>query len=173
MMLRNCWAFWSRDCAVTVASSIWFAGCGIPPISPAATSIFWFWIAVTTSAGLSWKLCSLPGSSQIRIAYFEPNTLTSPTPGTRDSSSWILVASQSDTSTFVVRSVSSYTPTIIRKSGDPLVTVMPCCCTCCGSRAIACWTLFWTWTWATSGLTLLSNTAEIETWPRELDDELK
>ena len=38
---------------------------------------------------------------------------------------------------------------------------------------MAAWTLFWTWTWAISASMLLSNTALIETEPRELDDELK
>ena len=43
-------------------------GCGRPPISPAAISVFWFWSAVITSLGISPKLDSLCGSSQIRIA---------------------------------------------------------------------------------------------------------
>ena len=68
MMLRNCSGVCSRDCAVTVALSIWPSGCGRPPISPAATSVFWFWMAVMTSLGISWKLGSLCGSSQMRIA---------------------------------------------------------------------------------------------------------
>jgi hypothetical protein len=59
------------------------------------------------SLGISWKLASLSGSSQIRIAYCAPKTLTSPTPGVRDKSSCRFEASQSDTSTFVLLPVLS------------------------------------------------------------------
>ena len=68
MMLRNSSGVCSRDCAVTVALSNWPSGCGSPPISPAATSVFWFWIAVMTSLGIRWTLASFWGSSQMRIA---------------------------------------------------------------------------------------------------------
>ncbi len=50
-----------------------------------------------------------------------------------------------------------------------LVTSRPCCCTSCGRRGSACWTLFCTWTWAMSGLVPLSKVAVIVTWPLELD----
>ncbi len=107
MMLANCSGVCSRDCAVTVALSICSLGIGCPPISPAAISVFWFWIAVTTSLGISEKLASRSGFSQIRIAYCDPNTCVSPTPGTRASGSWRFEASQSDTSWLVILSVES------------------------------------------------------------------
>ena len=69
--------------AVTVALSIWPRAAGNPPIWPAATWVFCAWIAAITSLGISLKLRQLGGSSQMRIAYCEPNTLTSPTPGSR------------------------------------------------------------------------------------------
>jgi hypothetical protein len=53
MMARNCSGVCRRDCAVTVALSICSGPDGRPPISPAATSVFWFWIAVVTSDGIS------------------------------------------------------------------------------------------------------------------------
>ncbi len=68
MISRNCSGVCSRDWAVTVALSIWPSGCGRPPTSPAATSVFWFWMAVMTSLGIRLKLASLCGSSQMRIA---------------------------------------------------------------------------------------------------------
>ena len=53
IMLRNSSGVWNRDCAVTVALSICVGGEGSPPTSPAATSVFWLWIAAVTSAGIS------------------------------------------------------------------------------------------------------------------------
>ena len=41
-----------RDCEVTVAFSTWSVGLGVPPISPAATSVFCAVIAFTTSPGI-------------------------------------------------------------------------------------------------------------------------
>ena len=52
MILANCSGVCSRDWAVTVALSIWVAGIGWPPISPAAISVFWLVIAFTTSLGI-------------------------------------------------------------------------------------------------------------------------
>ena len=62
---------------------------GKPPTSPAATSAFWLLMAATTSLGMSGTPASRCGLSQMRIAWGEPNTLTSPTPSTRDSGSWM------------------------------------------------------------------------------------
>src|SRR3546814_4212977 len=83
MMSRNCWGVWSRDCAVTVALSICPGGIGCWPNWPAATSVFCAWIAEITSPGISEYDRSRLGSSQMRIAYSDPNTLVSPTPGRR------------------------------------------------------------------------------------------
>ena len=97
-IFSNCSAVWRRDCAVTVALSIWPCGAGVPPTSPAATSAFWAVIAVTTSPGISDTAASRCGLSQMRIACGEPKTLTSPTPSTRDSGSWMFDDRKSDTS---------------------------------------------------------------------------
>ena len=48
-----------------------------------------------------------------------------------------------------------------------MVTVSPCCCTCCGRRLNACCTLFCTWTCAMSASTPFSKVAVIVTDPRE------
>jgi hypothetical protein len=56
---------------------------GRSPSWPTATCAFWPWIARCTSSGVSWKVSSLPGSSQMRIEYCDPNICTSPTPSTR------------------------------------------------------------------------------------------
>jgi len=41
---------------------------------------FWFWIALVTSDRRQREAVELSVSSQMRIAYCEPNTLTLPTP---------------------------------------------------------------------------------------------
>ena len=79
----------------------------------------------------------------------------------------MLVVSQSDTSTLVRLVGLVIDGDDHQKSGAPLVTRTPCCCTCCGSREIACWTLFWTWTWAMSGSIPLSKMTLMMTEPRE------
>jgi hypothetical protein len=81
-----------RDCAVTVALSICPCGEGRPPTSPAATSLFCAVIAEITSLGISDIAASRCGLSQMRIACGAPKILTSPTPSTRDSGSWMFDA---------------------------------------------------------------------------------
>ncbi len=72
---------------MTVAFSICPSGAGSAPKAPAETWAFCAWMAPTTSAGASSKAASLAGSSQTRMAYFEPKTWTSPTPWMRLNSS--------------------------------------------------------------------------------------
>ncbi|MNT34069.1 hypothetical protein D3C72_1700260 [compost metagenome] len=91
-MAPNCSTVCKRLCAETVAFSCWPLTDGVPPSSPADTSAFCACTAVITSAGVRLKLCSLAGSSQIRMAYCEPNRVTSPTPATRLSGSTTLAA---------------------------------------------------------------------------------
>ncbi len=92
---------------MTVALSIWPSGDGRPPTSPAATSLFWAVIAAITSLGISATAASRCGLSQIRIACGAPKMLTSPTPSTRDSGSWMFDVIKSDTSALARVSVSS------------------------------------------------------------------
>ena len=65
---------------------------GVAPICPTGTCLFWFSIAVVTSAAVSPKLFSLSGFSQTRMAYCEPNIIASPTPETRRIGSRTLAA---------------------------------------------------------------------------------
>ena len=68
------------------------SGVGGAPIWPAVTCWLCCWIEETTSCGIRLRTCSLFGSSQTRIEYWPaPNTVTLPTPGSRDSSSRILM----------------------------------------------------------------------------------
>jgi len=60
--------------------------------------------------------------------------------------------------------------TTIRKLFWALDTTMPCCCTAGGKRGIACWTLFWTWTCAVSGLVPCLNVTPMLAAPAELDE---
>jgi hypothetical protein len=48
-----------------------------------------------------------------------------------------------------------------------LVTRMPWRWTSSGSRGVASWSLFWTWTWAMSGLVLASKVRVMVTLPAE------
>ena len=79
-MLLNSVGVCSSVASVMVAVSCCVAGAGVPPSWPPATCTFWFWIAVVTSTGVNAKLFSLSVSSQMRIAYWVPNTLKLPTP---------------------------------------------------------------------------------------------
>src|SRR6185295_505015 len=63
--------------------------------------------------------------------------------------------------------------TISSRSGEDLVTRTPCCWTCCGSREMAVWMAFWTWTWAMSGSMLFSRMTLMLTWPRAVEDDWK
>ncbi|MNR57969.1 hypothetical protein D3C85_1788580 [compost metagenome] len=56
---------------------------GIPPSCPAAIWLFCSVMDEVTSEVVNWKLFSLFGSSQIRMAYWAPNSCTSPTPDER------------------------------------------------------------------------------------------
>ena len=81
----------SRPLAVTGYSNRWPAGTGGAPILPAAACRFSDLIAVITSSG---EICSLAirsGSSQIRMAYLRPKTLTSLIPRIRLSTSTTLI----------------------------------------------------------------------------------
>ncbi len=73
-----------------VAVSCWPGEAGRPPSWPEEICTFCAWMALFTSTGVSAKLFSLAGSSQMRMAYCEPNTWKSPTPLVRDSGSWML-----------------------------------------------------------------------------------
>ena len=50
-----------------------------------------------------------------------------------------------------MRPSSDTKPTTIRKPELALLTLMPCCCTTCGSAGMASCSLFCTCTWAMSG----------------------
>ena len=64
------------------------AGAGGAPIWPAVTCWLCCCSELTTSLGVNPRACSFSGSSQIRMEYWPaPNTLTLPTPGSRESSS--------------------------------------------------------------------------------------
>ena len=82
-MSRNSSAVWRRVWAVMVAVSRCPSTAGRPPSCPAEICAFCACTAVETSSGVSLKLVSLSGLSQIRIAYCEPKAFTSPTPETR------------------------------------------------------------------------------------------
>jgi len=62
------------------------------PICPAETCAFCACTAEVTSAMVSWKLLSFIGSTQMRIAYCEPNSWKLPTPLMRAIGSWIFDA---------------------------------------------------------------------------------
>ena len=85
----NCSAVCSRDCTDTVALSSCVAGAGRLPSWPADTWAFCACTAKVTSAMVSWKLLSFIGSTQMRIAYCEPNTWKLPTPLMRLIGSWM------------------------------------------------------------------------------------
>ena len=69
--------------SVIAAVSRCVAGAGVPPSWPPEICTFWLCRAFVTSTGVSEKLLSLFGSSQIRMAYCVPNTLMLPTPSSR------------------------------------------------------------------------------------------
>ncbi len=75
-----------------VAFSVVPGTAGVPPSWPAETWAFWARIAAITSAGVRLWEASLSGSSQMRMAYWAPNSCTSPTPSTRLIGSCRLVA---------------------------------------------------------------------------------
>ena len=82
----------SRPCVLIVNWNCWSGFSGAAPIRPTAACTFWAWMARATSAGLSPKLVSASGSSQIRIEYSSgPNSEASPTPCTRLSVSMMLI----------------------------------------------------------------------------------
>ncbi|MNV49032.1 hypothetical protein D3C71_1409700 [compost metagenome] len=91
-MPANSSAVFMRVCAVMVALSCWLAVDGSPPSCPAETCAFCAWMAFFTSSGVRLKLLSLLGSSQMRMAYCEPNSMVSPTPSTRLMGSCTLAA---------------------------------------------------------------------------------
>ncbi len=82
-MLPNCSGVFSSVASVMVACSTWPGTDGVPPSEPPATCTFCACKAVCTSTGVRPKLVSLLASSQIRIAYCEPNSVTVPTPSIR------------------------------------------------------------------------------------------
>ncbi|MNV88713.1 hypothetical protein D3C71_1829390 [compost metagenome] len=62
-------------------------------------------------------------------------------------------------------------PTMTRKFRTDLVTRIPCCCTSCGSSGVASASLFWTCTWAMSGLVPCSNVTVMVMLPSEFDSD--
>ncbi len=75
-----------------VALRVWPWTAGVPPSWPPEICTFCARIASVTSSGVSAKLVSLTGSSQMRIAYWVPNRFMLPTPGMRESGSWMFEA---------------------------------------------------------------------------------
>ena len=57
--------------------------------------------------------------------------------------------------------------TTIKKLLEVFCTLIPCCCTICGSWVVACCSLFCTCTWAMSGLVPGMKVRETETLPAE------
>jgi len=92
MMSSNWLVSLSRPLTLSVYWNACPAGVGGAPIWPAVTCWLCCWIEETTSCGIKLRTCNLFGSSQIRIEYCPaPNTVTLPTPGSRDSSSLMLM----------------------------------------------------------------------------------
>jgi hypothetical protein len=89
-MASNCSGDCSSDRALMVALSCcpWLAGTA--PNWPAETWTFCACSAVITSVVVMWKFCSLAGFSQIRMAFWVPNSSSSPTPSSRLTISWTL-----------------------------------------------------------------------------------
>ncbi len=81
--------------SVIVALSRCDAGAGVPPSWPPEICTFCASRASVTSTGMSEKLFSLFGSSQIRIAYWVPNTVMLPTPSSRLTGSWMCETTKS------------------------------------------------------------------------------
>ena len=69
--------------AIIVALTCCPSTAGVPPRLPTATWLFWARMAAATSLGVIWKLFSLLGSSQMRMAYWLPKIWIEPTPGVR------------------------------------------------------------------------------------------
>jgi len=88
-MAANSSGVLSSDCTMMDALRRWPGTAGIPPNWPAETSTLYARTASTTSLVVMLYLVSRSGSSQIRMAYWDPNASTSPTPGTRASDGWI------------------------------------------------------------------------------------
>ncbi|MET3363049.1 hypothetical protein ABIF60_004444 [Bradyrhizobium japonicum] len=71
------------------------------------------------------------------------------------------------------RPSSETKPSTIKKLAEDFTTLMPCCCTTCGSSGVASCSLFCTCTWAMSASAQLVKVSEICTWPVEvLDDDM-
>ncbi|MNS68170.1 hypothetical protein D3C86_1033560 [compost metagenome] len=120
-------------CAVTVTLSCWPLTAGTAPSEPTETWVFWLSMALVTSAVVSWYLLSLNGSSQIRIAYSEPNTLMLPTPSRR------LIWSSTREENTSPRSAELRLPSVeisaptIRILDVERLTWIPRCCTVSGN----------------------------------------
>ena len=80
MISSNSAALESRPLTVIGYSNACPAGTGWAPTLPAAACRFSCWMAVMTSVEEISIVESRSGSSQIRMAYFRPTTLTSLTP---------------------------------------------------------------------------------------------
>ena len=88
MMFSNSATSLSAPATFTVSWKSWPLAAGGVPICPAATSWFCWRIALMTSLGVSERARSFCGSSHTRMLYWPmPNTVTSPTPGRRASTS--------------------------------------------------------------------------------------
>ena len=87
----------------------------------------------------------------MRMAYWAPNTCTSPTPVTRDKGSCTVELRKSARSVRLMEPSLETKPTIIRKLRVDFTTCTPCCCTASGSSGSASCSLFCVCTWAMSG----------------------
>ena len=92
MMLRNCSGSENRLCVTTFAVNSVSRAIGCSPRPPPAVWLFCSVMALSTCEGESPNPASFDGSSQIRIAYCDPKSWTSPTPLTRRSSVTTLLA---------------------------------------------------------------------------------
>ena len=81
---RNSSAVCRRERAVIMMFMPWPGAVGWAPTWPDGTETLRFSTALRTSEGISLNALSLSGSSQIRMAYWPPNTLTWPTPLIRE-----------------------------------------------------------------------------------------
>ncbi len=137
----------------------------MPPNCPAETWAFWITMAACTSEGVSLKLLSFVGSSQMRMAYWAPKTCTSPTPVTRDSGSCTEATRKSERSSRVNPSSLETKPSTMRKLRADFATCTPCCCTATGSRGSASCSLFCVCTCAMSGSVPASKVSVTVAWP--------
>jgi hypothetical protein len=91
-MFSNCSTSSRRPATFTVYWKFWVAGPGGIPTCPAGTWRFCCWTALTTSLGEMLSDLSVSGFIQTRMLYWPmPKMFTSPTPGSRASTSLRLI----------------------------------------------------------------------------------